>query len=199
MGLHDKWSLAVRLAAAFAYLLLHAGHSVGLLVFSETLDLHYPAARGREHFQRLLGVLRRCQPRVEGGASIPESCLKALPRQTAVLLLSDLLRPDGMLSMLDRLLLTGRPLHVLRIYSCRDCRPAATGRVLLRDVETGARIAVTLQESTLLAAQSALDGWSGKIRDYCRNRGLPYTPCPVSSGWETCLVQHLRRLEADHA
>jgi hypothetical protein len=129
MSLPDpgKWRLAMELAAAFAYLLLHAGHRVGLLAFSGEVDCLCPAGGGREHYARLLAILRRAAPDPEGGASRPESCAKALPDGASVLLVGDLLRPDGMLPALDRLLRAGHPVQVLQVLSERECRPMMFG------------------------------------------------------------------------
>lgn len=127
MSLPDpgKWRLATELAAAFSYLLLHAGNRVGLLAFSGEMDVFCPAGSGREHYARILATLRRAAPAPapEGGASRLESCVKALPNGASVLLIGDLLRLDGMLPALDRLLRGGHPVQVLQVLSEHECRP----------------------------------------------------------------------------
>lgn len=49
MGLHlGKWSLAVQLAAALAYLLIHLDNRVSIILFSDRVDSLRPSGAGNE-------------------------------------------------------------------------------------------------------------------------------------------------------
>ena len=55
----EKWLLAVRIAAAFLYLLLHRSNRAGLLTFSNDIDAHCPAGHGRRQYRKTLSPSAR--------------------------------------------------------------------------------------------------------------------------------------------
>jgi len=73
----DKWALAVQLAAAFAYLLLHTGNRVSLVQFSNRIDDLCPLGRGRLQYVRIANQLRGSEADSFGGGSVLSTTTKA--------------------------------------------------------------------------------------------------------------------------
>jgi|GEM_PF-1330014 len=193
-----KWALASHLAAAFAYVLLHAGNRVGLLVFSSGIDTLCVSGNGREQYTRLLDVIRRCRPREEGGGSNLAACIPALRTEASALVISDLLKEDGMRPTLDLLLRRGHKLQVVQTLSAEECTLHRTGRTLIRDVENGVSLPVDASGSGRAAAETSLNRFREESDAYCRRRGIPFSSCETSRTWDRWLIDHLRKLEASN-
>ncbi|WP_347258965.1 DUF58 domain-containing protein [Methylocaldum sp.] len=193
-----KWALASHLTAAFAYVLLHAGNRVGLIVFSGGIDTLCASGSGREQYTRLLDVVRRCRPREEGGGSNLAACIPALRADASVLVISDLLTEDGMRPALDLLLRRGHEVQVVQTLSAEECTLHRTGPTLIRDVENGVSLPVDASESGRAAAQTSLNRFRESSDAYCRRRGIPFSSCETSRTWDRWLIDHIGKLEASN-
>jgi len=127
MGTPDggKWALAVQLAAAFAYLLLHAGNRVGLVQFSNRVDDLCPLGRGRLQYVRIADQLRDSEADNSGGGSVLSTTTTVLKPGTHLAILSDFLQPDAMQADFESLRSPGRKIHAVQILSPSESNPAS--------------------------------------------------------------------------
>jgi uncharacterized protein (DUF58 family) len=194
-----KWRLALQLSVAFAYLLLQAGHRVGLVGFSSGVDLVSPPARGHASFAQLLARLSGVEARAEGGASRLEVCARFAARGTSVVILSDFLAPDFLRPGLDQILRRGGRLHGIRILSASELGPARFERAVLRDLESGERRSLLLTPVARRRAARRLEQLGSELRDYFHTRGLPLTSCESRQSWREVILAHLRAVGPFHA
>jgi uncharacterized protein (DUF58 family) len=184
----ENWLLARKLAAALAYLLLQLGHRVGLLLFSTDIDAACGLGRGNPQYARILKTLHGHDSRKAGAGSELGSCATVVGQRHPMMVVSDFLAPDGMVSTLARLQASQRQLHLFQL----DAPPVApeSDHVLLQDVESGERRPCGEADSAYAAAlndyariQQHLSHWSGRYR-------IPHSVCHGNDNWRVMLLRH---------
>jgi len=192
-----KWALALQLAAASAYLLLHRDFRTGLLLFDDDVSGGLPPGRGRGHYGRIVTTLETAAPRLDGGGSRPAACLARLPRRASVLLISDFLVEDAMRGDLTRLAALGGELHALQVAGADEC-PLPPSSTALTDVESGARLHPADPVTAQAEAQRALATLHAELTAFCRRRAIRHTVCRPRRGWRDALLAHLGGLVHGH-
>jgi len=185
-----KWSLAVQLSAALAYLLLHLGNRVGLLQFSSAIDAVCPLGRGYGQYVRIASQLRDSRPQPGRCDSVLGSCARALRPHWHVIVLSDFLKPDAMHAELQRLRGSGRELQALQILSGNETRLPGSGARTLVDVESGRQLALSLPAGK--QADGQLRQLVSDLEQFSRRYGIRFTSCDTGLRWQEALVRHLR-------
>jgi uncharacterized protein (DUF58 family) len=188
----EKWALAVQCAAAMAYLLIHLGNRIGILLFSNRIEQMVPLGRGYGHYGTILQTLRRFTPALSGGGSDLRSCVAHIRRHSPAFVISDFLTPDGMRGGLEALTLRGDRLHALQILSDRENHYPEASPIRLRDVETGQTLTVELDNQQATEHRLALDGFCNALSGYCRKQGVRFSRHQASEGWKDVLANHLR-------
>jgi uncharacterized protein (DUF58 family) len=152
-----KRELAAELGAVLAFSAISNNDKVGLLAFSDRIELHIPPRKGRRHVLRLIRDLLVLAPR-RRGTDIPlalDHLNRVLKRRAIIFLLSDFLVPQpgrtakelptddapGTSKGYERALLVTNRHHDLVAVTISDPREFAwppAGIVALEDAETGA-------------------------------------------------------------
>lgn len=142
----SKARLTAEAGAALAYSALRNNDRVGLLRFSDAVDLFVPPRKGPRHLLRLLRELLGFEP---GGAgrAFPEALetLGSVLRQRAIVfIVSDFLPPpEGELAGIERPLARLARRHeviALRVSDPREHALPSAGLITLRDPESGQRV-----------------------------------------------------------
>ena len=90
-----KQEVAAELAALFAFSALHNSDKVGLMLFSDKVELFVPPKKGKKHILRLIRELIAFEPqnsRTDIGVCL-ETLLRVMKHQGIVILISDFLTP----------------------------------------------------------------------------------------------------------
>jgi len=192
----EKWTLAVQVAAAFAWLALHAGNRVGLVAFSSDVDVVHAPVRGRAGYAQLAARLSAIEPRPGGGVSRLDACVRHLPAGASAAVVSDFLGPDFLRPGLERLASRGRAVQVFQVLSATELDLPDVERALLRDVESGEVRPLRLTPDARESAALRLHGLSEQLQSYCRSRGIALTACHSGTSWRDALLAHLRAVVA---
>jgi uncharacterized protein (DUF58 family) len=190
-----KWSLAVELGAALAFVLLALGNRVGLALFSERLDAVCPPGRGQRQYAAVTQSLLRQAPAAHGGASALEVCAPVVGRGTSIAVISDFLAPDAMRAGLTRLRQRSGPLHALRVTSSSDIAVPA-GPATLVDAESGETLTVTVDPGSGAAAWAA---HAASLAALCAQLSITLTSPSVAQGWQAGMLEHLLAVGARRA
>jgi uncharacterized protein (DUF58 family) len=143
-----KRELAAELGAVLAFSAITNNDKVGLLAFTDQVELYIPPRKGRRHVLRLIRDLLAFEPAGRGTdiTLALESLNRTLKRRAIVFLISDFLlaydRPDVHRAYERALLVTNRR-HDLVAVSITDPRETVwpdVGLVAVEDAETGARL-----------------------------------------------------------
>jgi uncharacterized protein (DUF58 family) len=141
----SKQELAAEVGALLAFSAINNHDKVGLLAFSDAVELFVPPRKGRVHGLRLVRDMLACRPHGRGTdlRTACETTHHALKRRSVVFLLSDFLLPPE--SWEHALALLGRK-HDLIALEIRDPIEEAEhgwprlGLIEWDDPETGARV-----------------------------------------------------------
>lgn len=189
------WTLARQLAGAFAYLVQHFDHRVGLALFSDRLHAFEPPGRGHSAFLRIVETLARARPRTAGGGSEPECCAPLADPGRRLLLISDCLRADAMIPALERLLARGGGIELIHLQTPPPALPA--GIHAIEDAETGERRSI----QTGPDCDEAVGGRQARITEslaaHCSARRIPFTRSAASprpddpDHWQRVVLAHV--------
>jgi hypothetical protein len=117
----------------------------------------------------------------------------AVPRsagQALVVVVSDLLVPDGVAASLDALL--GCDVVVLHVVAPEELEPALTGEAELVDAETGEVMQIGASLETLSAYRTAFAEWLDGQRSECERRGMRYVRVRSDRPLEQVVLEDLR-------
>ncbi len=170
----DKWRLALRTAAALAYLALTRYDRVAVVALSEGQALHGPTFTGRAAFPAVEQHLLSLRP---SGQAKLEHALLRVPLSAGrgvCALLSDLLDDTDWSRGADSLLYRRQELSVLHILSPEELSPGLSGAVRLLDTEGGPSCDVQSTSEVLRRYEETLSSFLREQQSFCHRRALPY-------------------------
>ena len=191
MGAPDdrKWTLAVQLAAVFAYMLLHAGNRVGLIQFSDRVDNLCPLGQGRLQYVRIVDKLRNSEADRSGGGSLLSTMNTILQPGTHLVILSDFLRPDAMQTELKKLRSPGRKIHAVQVLSTSETDLSEVGATSVRDVESGELVSVS--PDTSITALRELRRCQHNLKAFSDRNGIQLSSCSAADRWQDVMLRHI--------
>jgi len=142
-----KRELAAELGAALAYSAITNNDKVGLLAFTDQVELHILPRKGRRHVLRLIRDLLAFEPAGRGTdiTMALDRLNRTLKRRAIIFMVSDLLTPyetNAEIAAYERALLVTNRRHDLVAVTVRDPREMLwpnVGLVAIEDAETGQR------------------------------------------------------------
>ncbi|MBT3223534.1 MAG: DUF58 domain-containing protein [Proteobacteria bacterium] len=189
----EKLDYARKLGAALAYVSLGRTDRVAVAGLSDKLAHYSPPRRGRGAAKAVFQTLELVTP---AGETKLASALEQFPRQRGTgiaLLFTDFLYPEGPDVVLKRLLARGNEIHAFHIVAPVEIRPKLEGDFVLVDAESGAELAVTLDEAVLERYQATVLAWADEMETTCRRLGVGYTRVLTSVPIEDVVFRDLRR------
>jgi len=174
-----KREIAAEIGAVLAFSAISNNDKVGLLAFTEHIELHIPPRKGRRHVLRLIRDLLAFEPTARGTdiAQALDRLNRVLKRRAIIFLISDFLiplngAPGQTQSMAEEtnertLLITGRrhDLVAITITDPREMNWPAAGVVSLEDAETGAMLWVDTSDAGWRQAFARQAAARQKLRD----------------------------------
>lgn len=190
---NNKYTYAVRLAAALSYVGLVTGDRVTVSIVAVGAERVWGPHRGRQGMMRLLQFLDDSGP---GGVTDLNNTLRhyALRNQRVGLLflLTDLLSPAGYETGLTALAGRGYEIVVFHLLSPDEIDPPLGGDVKLVDIETGAEVELSLDATIVARYRRRLQAWQGEVAAFCLKRQIHYIPIVTDLPWEKLVLQTLR-------
>ena len=193
-----KWNLAVQLTAALGYLLLHLGHRISVLGFSDHCTTLLPPGRGRQQYARLARALRNSAPLRRGGDSDLLQCLSRAAPCHGVIVVSDFLSPRAMQPALRRMVSAGCGLQLIHILDEAEFgNPSTNDTVDLLDVESLERRTLTPTREVLLGIRAAWSALRAELARFCTAHGISYTACEAGEHWRTSALRYINSLRVE--
>jgi len=192
-GTPSKLDYARQLAAAIAYLGLARFDRVTVSTLGEETR-QLGSVRGRARFHDLLGFLNATT--AAGRMQLDDALGGYRPDRRGrgqVVLISDMLAPEGYQDGLDGLLRAGLEVVVLQVLSPQELEPDPGGDLELVDAETGERVEVSLTQDTITRYRDRLETWCAEVEAFCAQRGIRYTRATTTTPFEELLLDTLRR------
>jgi uncharacterized protein (DUF58 family) len=168
----SKRELAAEVACLFAFSAIRNSDKVGLILFSDHVELFIPPKKGRLHTLRLIREILYFEPR--GRGTQPAVALdylnQVVHRRSVVFLISDFQAPDfsKALSVTSR----RHDLIAIPIIDPREEELPDVGRLTLEDAETGEQIEVNTSDRAMRLAylQAIEQRTAERLRDFRRKR-----------------------------
>jgi len=156
---HTKSRTAARLCAVLAFVAVQSHDRVGLLLFTDRVELFIPPKKGRNHVLRVIRELLSFEAREGAGTDIGaalEQLRGVLKKRSVILLVSDFLipgcgpgeLPEGVSTALS-VAARKHDLIVATVTDPRENELPAVGLVELRDAETGRMMVLDTQSRRL--------------------------------------------------
>jgi uncharacterized protein (DUF58 family) len=144
-GAQSKRDLAAELASALAYSAIRNSDKVGLLLYSDRIELYLPPKKGRRHILRVVREILYHEPQSRGTDSVRalDVACHLLHRRAIVFLISDFLSPgdpERARADLRRALRQTNRRHDVVAVHIEDPRERAlpnVGMLAIEDAETG--------------------------------------------------------------
>lgn len=192
-----KWAMTICLATALAYALLHAGHRVALVIWSDRIHSSSELGRGAQHFAKLLRVLVELRPKrssVKERARLSNlgSCRSVVTRNSNLFVLSDFLEPDGMHRDLKDLCSRTASVNAIQTLDASEVRIPARGSLELQDIESGTRRPTVMTDSAEQDAATTLRAHNESLQRFCRSMNIRLTTCDTDQQWQRILLRHLQ-------
>ena len=200
-GEPSKLRYARRLAGALGYVALNAANRLFVWPLSASTT-NYGPAWGRGRASAMLTFMDEFRPAqaatpTVAGLSAPPDLEQSLSTFTnraggLVVLISDLLSPSWD-KALGRLAARSGEVVVLHTLAPEELRPKLGGDVRLIDRESGAAVAVTLNNDAIRLYSHRLDDWRRKVESFCGRHGMGYVPIDTALAVESVVFDVLRR------
>ncbi len=169
----SKRELAAEVASLLAFSAIRNNDKVGLILFSDHVELYIPPRKGRSHTLRLIREILFFEPK--GRGTDPASALnylnRVVTRKSVVFLISDFQTPD----ISRELSVTGRrhDLIAMPIVDPREESLPDVGRLTLEDAETGEQIEIDTSSRSVRAAYlAAVDERNDKLKRLLRRNRI---------------------------
>ncbi len=192
-GEPDKLTFAAQLVGALAYVGMARSDVVRIACLAPESRSFGPFGR-RGRMPELIRELSRIAPAgmldVNQGLA---ACLTDPARQPLVVVVSDLLAPNGAAAGLEALLARQADVVVLHVVSPDELNPRMSGELELIDAETNARLELGVSLETLAAYRARVAAWLDARQTECRSRGIRYVRTPTDRPLTAIVLDDLRR------
>lgn len=200
----SKNEAAAELCGVVALAATKNNDKVGLVIFTDRVELYVPPAKGRTHVLRILRELLEFTPRPRSGTDIPgalEHIGRVLKRRSIIFLVSDFIEParaDRGLDTTLRILSRRHDVIAARLVDERELRlpPASCGLIELEDAETGQRMLLdTSSRAARREFERLMDQRRARLRDRLRRAGVDEIEVTPHVAYVHTLVELFRRRE----
>ncbi|HLG41870.1 MAG TPA: DUF58 domain-containing protein [Planctomycetota bacterium] len=189
VGTPPKMEAAKQLGLALAYVGLCNFDSAGLFTVGKRLEAARPMTMGKGRIHEFLPDVERIRAHGETDlAAAFDSPLPKLRGRTVVLLVSDFLDVDGTPRAVKSLLSRRIQVHMIQILAPEDVEPSATGRLRLRDAETGREREIFVSRAALRGYRDAAQRYLAQLRDFAREREIRFARVASSDSLEDMIV-----------
>jgi uncharacterized protein (DUF58 family) len=191
-----KRQLAAEISAVLAFAAVRKNDRIGLLAFTDRVELYVPPKKGTKHTLRIVRELLALVPVGKGtdlrGAA--DHLLRVLPRRSIVFVVSDFLYPDvdGAL----RVLASRHDATAIHVNDPRELEMPRAGLVELEDAETGARVMIDTSSRRVRGQYgAAMRRRLDNARDALRRSGLDVVRVSTAGEYIHELVMFFRARE----
>ncbi len=195
MGEPEKALFAKRMAAALAYISLTGLDRVCLVGFNQEHYRWIQPTRGKGSIWKIIDFLDNLP--AQGETTLYDGCQRFALQQNRggiVLLLSDLMDPNGYEKAFKQLLQRKNDVYILQILSPDEVHPDMVGSLRLLDVETGEPVEISVTEELLNVYERRLKAYQMGIKNTCLRYGIHFMPITTEEPVERILTHTFRRM-----
>jgi uncharacterized protein (DUF58 family) len=206
-GAQHKFNYALQLAAGLGSIGLSTGDRISVVMLRNSHPERSRAAaqskdaikaevslRGQQYLLHLLKFLEAQQA---AGITDLEAAMRRYlikPRRPGlVILISDLLSPNGYQAAVKLLQQRGHEVAIVHVLSPDEIDPPLAGDLKLIDVETGAAQEVSIDGGLRDAYRERVTAWRSEAQAFCRARGVRYLAVQTDRPWDEVVLYDMRK------
>lgn len=196
--LQTKSEIAAEICGLIGFSAIRNNDRVGLLIFTDTVELFIPPLKGQRHAQRLVRELLAAKPKHSGTdiSAALEYLLSVQRRRAVVFVLSDFIAGGY-----ERLLSIAARKHDMNVIRLRDPHEDAlpdVGMVILEDAETGEVSLVDTSSSKVRAEWSRRwERLRGELSRACRRSGISLIEVGTDEDYVESIMAFFARRERE--
>ncbi|MCD6461052.1 DUF58 domain-containing protein [bacterium] len=168
-GSPSKLTYAKKISACLASTALSNHDKISITGFSDTVSGKISLLTGKKQLIYCFGFLQKLK---SGGKSDFKTSMKKISQfsheQAIVIILSDLLYPDGYKEGLISLLKQGHEVHLIKINAQPEFSKNSAENLRLYDSETGEHMEVFLNDELIKALEKEKKAHTENIKNFCR-------------------------------
>lgn len=199
-GTPPKLEAAKRIAAAFAYVGMKRFDRAIVIPFGKDLERESRPLRSSADLPEVDRFLTTCT--AGGPTELPQavrSLAERWPKRGLVVVVSDLMKPDGFPESFRTLGALGHELRVVHLSCEEDRKPSLEGELELFDAESGQTVRLRMNKDLVAAYTKIVDRHVGECRDACRRAGGKFVELEVESSGEAMLKKAFAGTEGKRA
>lgn len=189
-----KKEVLTEIAATLAFSALQNNDKVGLVLFSEDIELYIPPKKGRSHILRIIREMLEFEPQKKGTsiARAFEFVSAVLKKKAIVFVLSDFIAPSNYEKTL-RIAAKKHDLTSIRLYDPREEEIPNLGLVSMLDSETGQRQWISTQSKRL--RKNYMDKYRDRVSTFInlhQKNGAGTIACLVNESYVKKLLGYFK-------
>jgi uncharacterized protein (DUF58 family) len=192
-----KWRLSRELTAALAWMSLAQGDRVTVTGFATAATVtSWGPASGSAQGAGLISYLSKLEPAEVPGTRLKpvvQSVARGRPAGGLLVLVSDLWLMDDLEDALGLVPSPRWEALVLQVLGREELTPVLDGAFDLRDVESGERLTLVIDDSVRAEYRSALNARLERVRAAATRRGAGYAMLPGDWQLERAVIPYLQR------
>lgn len=192
----SKRELAAEIAAVMAFSALHNKDKVGLILFSDSVELCLPPKKGAGHILRVIREILYRRP--ERAQSDPTTALKTLANVARKRCLAFLIS-DFLYRLNDKTVSTASAMHDLvaaQVSDPADIKLPDAGRIQIEDPETGKRFTVNTSSAHLREEyRQERAAWQEELEGFFRRHGIDLIQLRTDEDYMPAIHGFFRRRE----
>jgi uncharacterized protein (DUF58 family) len=194
-GTPPKFFYARRATAALGYMALNRFDNLVVVPFSDHLQAPFGPTRGRGRVLGLLDYLRALEPATETNIDtiLQQYSLRTRRRGDLLVLISDLLPPNGYQVGLKALIERGWQIVLIHLFDPRELEPTLRGDIELIDQETSDRLPLTPMPSIVDRYRALVTEWCADAEAFCKRRGIDYLRVQTDWPFETLVLGYMEQ------
>lgn len=191
----NKMQYVKKIAAALAYITLAGYDRVCMVGFSDDQYRWLQPTRGKALIRRIVEYLENLP--TSGATVLYDGCKRFVQQQKrggVVVLLSDLLDPNGFEEGVKQLLQRRNDVYLIQTMSPQELEPDLVGDLKLIDVENEDQVEISMSGELLSIYERRLKAFQSQIKTFSHRYGIQYMPVSTGIPIEKMLAGTFRRL-----
>lgn len=191
-GQKKKSTMALRLAAIFAWLVQKQLDRVELLTFRDGKLSKTSPVNGRNSFGNLLRELE--QVKFEGTTQINEAIRRGRYNGRGVcIIISDFLDPEGIDEAIKFLTFKKQEVFLVQVLAREELEYNQEGTLALTDMETGEQLRITMTRQTVMAYKKTLEAHNKGLNSLAKRYGCNYLRVCSDEDLDQVVFETLRK------
>lgn len=189
-----KAELAAEVSAVIAFSAIKNNDRVGLVMFTDQIELYIPPQKGRKHVLRVIREILYFKPRgrLTGITAAMDHVNRILKRKAIVFLISDFMD-----SGFEQALNVAARKHDMIAVTIRDVREETlsdSGLIAVEDAETGELMIVDTSSRKLRRRYwEYMNERSNRLSGYFKRRGIDEIPLHTGESYDEALVKFFKK------